>query len=86
MSDEVDPVNIGNPAEMSVLEFAQEIIRIVGSTSAIILKPLPQDDPKVRQPDISKIKRVLGWTPTVSLQEGLSKTLAYFKEQLGMTS
>jgi dTDP-glucose 4,6-dehydratase len=86
MSDEVDPVNIGNPAEMSVLEFAREIIRIVGSTSKIILKPLPQDDPKVRQPDISKIKRVLGWTPTVPLQEGLSKTLAYFKEQLGMTS
>jgi dTDP-glucose 4,6-dehydratase len=86
MSDEVDPVNIGNPAEMSVLEFAQEIIRIVGSTSKIILKPLPQDDPKVRQPDISKIKRVLGWTPTVSLQEGLNKTLTYFKEQLGMTS
>ena len=86
MSDEVDPVNIGNPAEMSVLEFAQEIIRIVGSTSKIILKPLPQDDPKVRQPDISKIKRVLGWTPTVPLQEGLNKTLAYFKEQLGMTS
>jgi dTDP-glucose 4,6-dehydratase len=85
MSDEVDPVNIGNPAEMSVLEFAQEIIRIVGSTSTIILKPLPQDDPKVRQPDISKIKRVLGWTPTVSLQEGLTKTLAYFKEQLGIT-
>jgi dTDP-glucose 4,6-dehydratase len=86
MSDEVDPVNIGNPAEMSVLEFAQEIIRIVGSASTIILKPLPQDDPKVRQPDISKIKRVLGWTPTVLLQEGLTKTLAYFKEQLGMTS
>ena len=85
MSDEVDPVNIGNPAEMSVLEFAQEIIRIVGSTSTIILKPLPQDDPKVRQPDISKIKRVLGWTPTVSLQEGLTKTLAYFKGQLGIT-
>ena len=86
MSDEVDPVNIGNPAEMSVLEFAQEIIRIVGSTSKIILKPLPEDDPKVRQPDISKIKRVLGWTPTVSLQEGLNKTLTYFKEQLGITS
>ena len=86
MSDEVDPVNIGNPAEMSVLEFAQEIIRIVGSTSTVILKPLPQDDPKVRQPDISKIKRVLGWTPTVPLQEGLTKTLAYFKEQLGMAS
>jgi len=86
MSDEVDPVNIGNPAEMSVLEFAQEVIRIVGSTSKIILKPLPQDDPKVRQPDISKIKRVLGWKPTVSLQEGLNKTLAYFKKQLGITS
>ena len=86
MSDEVDPVNIGNPAEMSVLEFAQEVIRIVGSTSKIILKPLPQDDPKVRQPDIAKIKRVLDWKPTVSLPEGLNKTLAYFKEQLGITS
>jgi dTDP-glucose 4,6-dehydratase len=85
MSDEVDPVNIGNPSEMSVLEFAHEVIRIVGSTSKIILKPLPQDDPKVRQPDISKIKRVLGWKPTVSLQEGLEKTLSYFKEQLGIT-
>ena len=86
MSDEVDPVNIGNPAEMSVLEFAEEIIRIVGSRSKIILKPLPQDDPKVRQPDISKIKRVLGWTPKVSLQEGLNKTLAYFKAQLGIST
>lgn len=84
ISDEVDPVNIGNPAEMTILEFAREIIRLVGSRSEIILKPLPQDDPRVRQPDISKIKRIAGWSPAVSLREGLEKTLSYFKEQLGI--
>lgn len=84
MSDETDPVNIGNPAEMSVQEFAQEVIRLVGSKSKIIFKPLPQDDPKVRQPDITKIKRVLGWTPSVPLSDGLAKTLTYFKGQLNM--
>ena len=84
MSEEVDPVNIGNPAEMSVLEFAQEVIRLVGGKNKIIFKSLPQDDPKVRQPDITKSKRVLGWEPTVSLTDGLAKTLTYFKEQLDM--
>jgi dTDP-glucose 4,6-dehydratase len=84
MSDETNPVNIGNPAEMSVQEFAQEVIRLVGSKSKVIFKPLPQDDPKVRQPDITKIKKVLGWTPSVPLADGLAKTLTYFKEQLGM--
>jgi dTDP-glucose 4,6-dehydratase len=84
MSDETDPVNIGNPAEMTVLEFAQAIIRLVGSTSTIIYKPLPQDDPQVRQPDITKIRRVLGWEPQVPLEEGLARTIAYFREQLGM--
>ena len=84
MSDETDPVNIGNPSEMSVLEFAQEIIRLVGGKNKIIFKSLPQDDPKVRQPDITKSKKILGWEPTVSLTDGLTKTLTYFKEQLGM--
>ena len=84
MSEEVNPVNIGNPKEISVLEFAREIIRITGSKSKIVYRALPQDDPKVRQPDITKIKRVLGWEPRVSLEEGLGKTIMYFKEKLGM--
>jgi dTDP-glucose 4,6-dehydratase len=84
MSDETDPVNIGNPTEMTVLAFAQEVIRITGSKSKIIFNPLPQDDPKVRQPDISKSKRVLGWEPKVALEDGLKETLAFFKEQLNV--
>ena len=84
MSDETDPVNIGNPAEMTVLEFATTVIRMIGSTSTIIHKPLPQDDPQVRQPDITKIRRVLGWEPKVPLEEGLAQTISYFREQLGM--
>ncbi len=84
MSEEVNPTNIGNPKEMSVLEFAREIIRITGSKSKIVYRALPQDDPKVRQPDITKIKRVLGWEPRVTLEEGLKKTIMYFKEKLGM--
>ena len=85
MSDETDPVNIGNPAEMTVLEFAKTIIRLVGSASTIIYKPLPQDDPQVRQPDITRARRLLGWEPQVPLEEGLSHTIAYFREQLGMS-
>ena len=85
MSDETDPVNIGNPAEMTVLEFAKTIIRLVDSTSTIIYKPLPQDDPQVRQPDITRARRLLGWEPQVPLEEGLSRTIAYFREQLGMS-
>jgi dTDP-glucose 4,6-dehydratase len=84
MSDETGPVNIGNPAEMTVLEFAKAIIRLVGSSSTIVYKPLPQDDPQVRQPDITKIRRALGWEPKVPLEEGLARTIAYFREQLGM--
>jgi len=85
LSDETDPVNIGNPAEMTVLEFAKTIIRLVGSASTIIYKPLPQDDPQVRQPDITRARRLLGWEPQVPLEEGLSHTIAYFREQLGMS-
>jgi len=81
-SDEPMPTNIGNPREMSLLEFAQEVIRATGSSSEIVFKPLPADDPKVRQPDITKAKEVLGWEPRVSLEEGLAKTMAYFKERL----
>lgn len=82
MSDEVYPVNIGNPEEVTLLQFAQEIIDITGSSSKIVFKPLPEDDPKVRQPDITKAKRVLGWQPKVGRREGLMKTLGYFKDQL----
>jgi dTDP-glucose 4,6-dehydratase len=84
MSDETDPVNIGNPAEMTVLEFATTVIRMIGSTSTIIHKPLPQDDPQVRQPDITKIRRVLGWEPRVPLEKGLAQAISYFREQLDM--
>jgi dTDP-glucose 4,6-dehydratase len=83
-SDVDTPVNIGNPAEMSVLQMAETIVKITGSKSKIIFNPLPVDDPKVRQPDITKAKKLLGWEPKVGLEEGLSKTLGYFKEKLGV--
>ncbi|MFK7924674.1 MAG: UDP-glucuronic acid decarboxylase family protein [Bacteroidia bacterium] len=82
LSDESDPVNVGNPAEISILDFAKEVIELTGSNSKIINKELPQDDPKVRQPDITRAKEILGWEPKVDRREGLLKTLAYFKEQL----
>ena len=81
-SEEPLPTNIGNPAEMTILEFAQKVIEITGSSSDIIYKPLPADDPKVRQPDITKARGVLGWEPSVELQTGLERTLAYFQERL----
>ena len=77
-SDHVDPMNIGNPAEMTVLEFAKEIIRITGSASEIAFEPLPEDDPKVRQPDIALARRVLGWEPQVLLADGLKDTIEFF--------
>jgi dTDP-glucose 4,6-dehydratase len=76
------PVNIGNPHEMTVLEFAKKIIEITGSKSPIVFKPLPEDDPQVRQPDISKAKAILGWEPKVELEEGLQKTIEYFRIKL----
>ncbi len=82
MSDEVEPVNIGNPAEMTILEFAQHINQLTGNPGGIIFKPLPEDDPKQRQPDISKARRILGWEPKVGLDEGLRPTIAYFAEKL----
>lgn len=82
LSDEVDPVNIGNPQEITIKEFAEEVLKITGSNSKIIYTPLPEDDPKVRQPDISKAKRILGWEPKVERGEGLKRTIEYFREQL----
>ena len=78
-SDYAEPMNIGNPAEMTVLEFARQIIRLTGSRSEIVFRPLPVDDPKVRQPDISLARRVLGWEPTVSLERGLGTAIEYFR-------
>jgi dTDP-glucose 4,6-dehydratase len=79
MTDYHEPVNIGNPAEMTVLQFAEEIIRLTGSKSKIDFRPLPVDDPRVRQPDITKAKDFLGWEPKVDLTEGLRQTVEYFK-------
>ncbi len=79
-SEYTDPMNIGNPAEMTVLQFAEEIVRITGAGSEITFEPLPEDDPKVRQPDITLARKVLGWEPRVSLEEGLAKTILYFEE------
>jgi dTDP-glucose 4,6-dehydratase len=81
-SDYKLPVNIGNPEEISLLQFATEIKAITGSNAQIVFKPLPQDDPKQRQPDITKAKTLLGWKPVVSRQEGLAKTLEYFKKHI----
>ncbi len=79
MSETNDPVNIGNPTEMTMLEFAREIIRVTGSKSKIVYRPLPQDDPKQRRPDIGRAKAILGWEPKVTLAEGIVKTIEYFK-------
>ena len=76
------PVNLGNPYEMTVLDFAKKVIELTGSKSSIIFRPLPQDDPQVRQPDISRAKEILGWEPKVRLDEGLTKTIQYFRERL----
>jgi dTDP-glucose 4,6-dehydratase len=82
MSDEVAPVNIGNPDEITIKDFAEEVIQLIRSKSKIIYKPLPTDDPKVRQPDIAKAKAILNWEPRVSRSEGLRRTLAYFQDAL----
>ena len=78
-SEERYPVNLGNPHEMTILEFAQHVLSLTGSQSKIVYEPLPQDDPKQRQPDIAKAGRVLGWKPRVTLEEGLKLTLEYFR-------
>jgi dTDP-glucose 4,6-dehydratase len=82
LSNEFMPINIGNPHEVTIKEFAKEVIRLTNSKSKIIYKELPIDDPKVRQPDITRAKTILGWEPKVSREEGLKLTLDYFKKEL----
>jgi len=77
------PMNLGNPGEFTIRELAETIIRLTGSNSTIICKPLPSDDPKQRCPNIELAKEKLGWEPTVSLENGLVKTIAYFEQFLG---
>jgi dTDP-glucose 4,6-dehydratase len=79
-----DPVNIGNPRELSIADMAQLIIRMTGSSSRIVFKPLPTDDPKVRQPDITRARTLLGWEPRVPLETGLTTTIAYFRKKMGL--
>ena len=78
-SEEHHPVNLGNPLEMTILEFAEKIRRLTGSRSELVFRPLPEDDPRQRQPDITKARTVLGWEPRVGLEEGLERTVAYFR-------
>jgi len=80
--DFVGPVNLGNPTEFTILEAAQKVIELTGSRSKIVFRPLPQDDPMQRKPDITLAKEKLGWEPKISLEEGLKKTIAYFDELL----
>ena len=80
LSDLTEPCNVGNPHEMTILEFAETILRLTGSRSEITYEPLPTDDPHVRQPDITLAKSKLGWEPVVGLEEGLAQTIAYFRE------
>jgi dTDP-glucose 4,6-dehydratase len=81
-SEHHDPVNIGNPIEMTLLEMAEKILQVTGSRSKIVFKPLPEDDPKVRQPDITLAQKLLGWEPKVKLEEGLQDTLDYFRKNI----
>jgi dTDP-glucose 4,6-dehydratase len=81
MTDYHEPVNIGNPREMTILEFADKILQITGSKSQIINKPLPEDDPKVRRPDISRARKLLGWEPKVDFESGIRETILYFKDR-----
>jgi len=81
-SSYTNPVNIGNPDEITILQFAREIIELTNSKSKIVFKPLPEDDPKVRQPDITLAKKILGWEPKVNRRDGLLRTLEYFREKV----
>ena len=85
-SDEHEPTNIGNPQEITILEFAERVRKLVGATTPIVFHALPQDDPKQRCPDISKAKRLLGWEPKITLEDGLQRTLEYFRAQLAQAS
>ena len=81
-SKENDPVNIGNPQEMTIEEIARMIIKLTGSKSKLVYRPLPEDDPKVRQPDITRARTLLGWEPKIGLEEGLTRTLEYFRTKI----
>jgi nucleoside-diphosphate-sugar epimerase len=74
-----EPTNVGNPREFTVLELANVVVRLTGSHSRIVREPLPEDDPKVRQPDITRARTLLGWEPKIELEAGLAKTIAYFR-------
>jgi dTDP-glucose 4,6-dehydratase len=77
-----EPVNLGNPHEMTLLDLAKRILRLTGSPSRIVFQPLPQDDPRVRQPDITRARTLLGWEPRVDVDEGLRKTIEWFRSVL----
>ena len=81
-SEEHEPVNLGNPDEITILDFAREVVEVTGSDSEITFEPLPEDDPQVRQPDVSKAKRVLGWEPKTDRREGLKQTMDYFRQKV----
>jgi dTDP-glucose 4,6-dehydratase len=81
-SDELNPVNCGNPTEVTILQFAERIKALTGSKSEIVFEPLPVDDPKVRQPDITRARSILGWEPTVGLEDGLRHTIDYFRDKV----
>jgi dTDP-glucose 4,6-dehydratase len=83
-SSETEPVNLGNPGEFTILEFAQVILEVIGAKSRTVHKPLPMDDPQVRKPDISRGRTILGWSPKVELREGIQKTIPYFQKKLGL--
>jgi dTDP-glucose 4,6-dehydratase len=85
LSKEKDPVNLGNPGEFTILQFAEEIIKMTQSKSKIVYRPLPTDDPRVRRPDIAKAERILNWTPRIALREGIEKTIPYFREKVKRT-
>lgn len=84
-SSESDPVNVGNPDEVTIRTFAEEVVALTGSRSTISYHPLPQDDPKIRKPDITRAFSILGWTPTVSRHDGLARTLSYFTHEVSRT-
>ena len=84
MSDVTEPVNIGNPHELTIRQLAERVVALTGSRSRIVTRPLPVDDPRVRQPDITRARTLLGWEPKVPLDEGLARTLAYFRRKLGI--
>ncbi len=86
LSSETSPVNIGNPAELSVLDFARTIRNLTGTKSEIVFKPLPLDDPRVRQPDITRAKKLLDWEPRVALEEGLGRTIEFFRKEVASPS